>query len=170
MSLRHLFSQFRRRGGLIRILAFICLLLLVIFAFRMRFENLNKTISEKNTIADISELLNETQKEKLFHLAKQFKRNYGLDLRILLTPHSQEQNTSVNVSTLFVGIYSDSEAKVLIKWIFPPILEASLGEDRLNYLRKEHFSRYIEAGKAQDGLVPALEFILQVIDRPRATN
>lgn len=116
-------------------------------------------------VVDATGSLTEEQKKLLDEYAEKFLTTYGIAIAIRIQdePFPEEVLPAPEKArTLFLGL---SPGNRQVRLEVPPLAAASLGEDRIAYLRHEHFFPYFARNEWRQGLISALNLLTETLDQ-----
>ncbi len=92
-------------------------------------------IESQSNVVDLGDALNAEQKAQLYDIAKLFKEEYGIELKIHVSAKRLEA-PAVSGKTLFFGINPQTRQ---VEIILPPLVTSALGSDFAAKLSRKHF-------------------------------
>jgi hypothetical protein len=116
-------------------------------------------IEARGTLVDPGEVFSSEQRQTLRDLAKIFKSEYGIELKVHVDPRRAEP-PDPDGKTLFISV--DSRAGQ-VDIALPPLVAAALGSELIQGLRDKHLVPGFADGSWPQGLLNALQDMLRAL-------
>lgn len=146
----------------IRVVSMFALILVVGWAFWLNNERTVQKFKYKQSIVDETETLDQDEINYLRDFAKSLKDEFGM--KAMVQVRKEELKVpELDSKTLYVGLLPRDRVVVVE---FPSLMSRALGQEFLDYLRKEHFAPYWESGNWPRGLQTALTMIWSRLAAP----
>lgn len=116
-------------------------------------------IEARGTLVDPGEAFSSEQRQTLRDLAKIFKSEYGIELKVHVDPRRAEP-PEPDGKTLFISVNSQSGQ---VDIALPPLVAAAFGADLVQGLRDKHLVPGFADGSWPQGLLNALQDMLRAL-------
>lgn len=160
---------------LLRSVGLIAVFALAAWLFSKNMQANLERLTAQATVQDQSQALSQEQRTVVREYARNFKEQFGYELKVVVGPEPPEPPKDAKTVLL-----SLDPATKRVALLLPPLAARGLGPELLASLKEEHFAPYFERGDWPEGLLHCLERLWHGLNdvapashqtrAPRATN